>query len=143
VKRREQVRSSDFTYNWSYTKRTYMPRKKGKKPSNQYEEEKNHTQKLYKEIVDIYVNGDISVREIAAKMNVGKSTISRYIRSWKSGVAVEDMKPYCRPPKITPSHRSFLGQCVVSQAKPTQNHSPRYFLCRWEYRCPLRLFETT
>jgi transposase len=74
---------------------------------------------LYKEIVDIYVNEGISVRNIAEKVNVGKSTVSRYIRSWKSGVAVEGMKPYCRPQKITPSHRSFLGQRVASQAKPT------------------------
>ena len=96
-----------------------MPKSKEKRTSSKYEEEKNRTQKLYKEIVDIHVNERISVRDIAAKVNVGKSTVSRYIRSWKSGVAVEDMKPYCRPPKINPGHRSFLGQCVATQAKPT------------------------
>jgi transposase len=96
-----------------------MPKSKEKNASNQYEEEKKRTQTLYKEIVDIHVNEGISVRAIAAKVNVGKSSVSRYIRSWKNGVAVEDMKPYCRPPKINPVHRSFLGQCVASQAKPT------------------------
>jgi transposase len=96
-----------------------MPKSKEKNMSTQYEDEKKRTQKLYKEIVDIHVNERISVREISAKVNVGKSTVSRYIRSWKSGVAVEDMKPYCRPPKINPDHRSFLGQCVATQAKPT------------------------
>jgi transposase len=81
-----------------------MPKSKEKKTSSQYEEEKKRTQKLYKEIVDIHVNEQMSVRNIAAKVNIGKSTVSRYIRSWKSGVAIEDMKPYCRPPKINPVH---------------------------------------
>jgi len=102
-----------------------MSKNKGKNTSSPYEEEKNRTQKLYKEIVDIFVNERISVRDIAAKVNVGKSTVSRYIRSWENGVAVEDMKPYCRPSKITPSHRSFLGQCVASQAKPTSKSLSR------------------
>lgn len=96
-----------------------MSKSKEKKTSSQYEEVKKRTQKLYEEIVDIHLNERVSVREIAAKVNVGKSTVSRYIRSWKSGVAVKDMKPYCRPPKINPAHRSFLGQCVAAQAKPT------------------------
>ena len=86
---------------------------------SRYEDEKKKTQKLYKEIVDIYVNEGISVRAIAEKVGVAKSAVARYICSWKKGVAVEDMRPNCRPPKITPADRSFLGQCVASQAKPT------------------------
>jgi transposase len=53
-----------------------MSKNKGKKTSSPYEEEKNRTQKLYKEIVDIFVNEGISIRAIAAKVNVGKSTVS-------------------------------------------------------------------
>jgi transposase len=96
-----------------------MPKATPSDASIDYKTRKKCTEDLYRKIVELHSNESLSCRAIAEKLGVGKSTVSRHLVSWRSNVPVEEMKPYCRPPKITPKQRSILGQLVTRQDVPT------------------------
>ena len=86
-----------------------------------YEKQKKETQRLYKCVVSMHLEGGRSTRSIASNLGISKSTVSRYIGSWKNDLPAENIRPHCRPPKIKSAEKSFLGQCVVLQDKSGQH----------------------
>ena len=88
-------------------------------PTKTHENMKKDTENIYKKIIELHKNENESVRSIASHLNIGKSTVSRYINAYKPNTPVEAMLPQGRPPKIRPIDRTFLGQCVASNAQPT------------------------
>jgi transposase len=102
-----------------------MPKHNPTSPPKCYNEKKKESENLFKQIVEIYVNEQSSVRTIANQMKISKSTVSRFIRSWKKAVPVEEIRPNCRPQKVTAEIRSYLGQCVAAQERPTSKSIAR------------------
>jgi len=84
-----------------------------------YETQKRNTEELYRQIVELHNNENLSCRAIAERLQVGKSTVSRHLVSYRNSVPVEEIRPYCRPPKISPQLRSTIGQLVSRQDVPT------------------------
>ena len=96
-----------------------MPKNTKPGISSAYETQKKRTEELYKQIVELHNDEHLGCRAIAKRLNIGRSTISRHLAAWRNGIPVEEMKPYCRPPKVTPQIRSALGQLVAKQNVPT------------------------
>ena len=84
-----------------------------------YEQRKKDQEELYKKIIELHIHENASVRSIATKLNIGKSTVSRHIKAWKANTPVAEMVPQGGQPKIKPPERTFLGQCVASHPHPT------------------------
>jgi transposase len=113
----DQISNSATRYKNPFS--SHMPRTKTPQNSSTYKNRKNMTEDLYKQIVELHNNEGLKGRAIADKLNVGKSTVYRHLASFRKSVPVENMRPYCRPPKITPKQRSALGQLVARQDVPT------------------------
>ena len=86
-----------------------MPKSNATSTRSAYETQKKRTDDLYREIVEIHETEGLSGHLIAERLGVGKSTVYRHLAAWRQRVPVEQMKPYCRPPKVTPQLRSTLG----------------------------------
>ena len=75
--------------------------------------EKTRAQDLYTRIVELYEGGLRDQRELAKKLGVSQSTISRYLSQWSRRVPVEDICGRGQPPTFTPSERTVLGRVVA------------------------------
>ena len=102
-----------------------MPKNNRPSLPKSYGQRKKETENLYKQIVEIFENEKSSVRTIADGLNISKSTVSRFYSLMEKSIPVDEIRPNCRPPKITAENRSFLGQCVAAPERPTSKLIPR------------------
>jgi transposase len=98
---------------------TFMPKSNPQMITSVHKIKKKSSEDLYKQIVELRNIEKLSYRAIAEKLGVGKSTVSNYLATWKKNVPVKEIKPNCRPPKVTPKIRSTIGQLVAKQDVPT------------------------
>jgi transposase len=87
--------------------------------STVYENKKKQMQKIYEHVIEISENEKLSHNAIAHKLKIAKSTVQRHLARWKRGIPVEDIKPNCRPQKVTPKLRQALGRLVSRNDVPT------------------------
>ena len=72
-----------------------------------------------RKVVEIRINEGLSYSAIARKLEIFKTAVYRHLANWKRGFPVDEIKPNCRPEKVTPQLRQTLGQCVARQDVPT------------------------
>ena len=70
-------------------------------------------QNLYTRIVELYEGGLQDQREIARRLEVSQSTVSRYLGKWSRGVPVDDVCGHGQPPTFSPAERTVLGRIVA------------------------------
>jgi transposase len=96
-----------------------MPKVSWIKRRLDYGERKRDTEDSYTKIVEMHTTSGLSCRAIAAKLDIGKSTVSRYLAHWKAATPLKDIRPRGLTPKITPQTRSVLGQIIARLDVPT------------------------
>lgn len=96
-----------------------MPRSTAVTTSTVYENKKKRAQEIYKKVVEFRVNEGLSYRAIGRKLEITKSSVYRHLARWKKGVPVEEIKPNCRPQKVTPKLRQTIGQIIARSDVPT------------------------
>ena len=68
---------------------------------------------LYQRVVELHTSGNLSYEKIASELNISKSTVGNYIKKWRSGIQVEEIRAPGRQPILKKEDRARIRQVLV------------------------------
>jgi predicted transcriptional regulator len=107
------------------------------------DKEMKRVQDLYMQIVELYENGLRDQLELAKKLGVSQSTVSRYLSKWKRNIPVEDVRGRGKPLTFSPIERTVLGRIVTDNQLMSSSEITHKMLEVTGKTCPPRTIRNT